>query len=245
MTVAYQPRDYAFGCPGMVMTDYGRAWLRNLLQGVSQRPPLFLQLGLHDWGGELFQRLQNPALTVPINRGSVLLPQLTAEYREAAILDEREQPLAVMPLHVSQHQAAGLIEDLRVRVLMRPGTFVHDGRLSTPSFANSCRLVNGAVDCSEEPAEEPEELFADDELATEVPDGFWGGADDDDDEGDATAGGIEPDATANVPISIGVRNGRRVRVGWKLPRTYLFMGIEPGFYLHFYKTTRMHEVGHG
>lgn len=236
---------------GMILTPVGQAWLRSLLSNIGQFPPLTLELGTFEWGNAVYQRVQRPILSIPANAGSILLDRLTERYTEAGIVNQAGQTLAVTTLDVSQNNAPGLFELLRLRVLVHTGTTRRDQKTPAVKFANStCRLVAGVMDCDQAAAAGgyvPLNLIPDPELATEAPPGWVPPG-----QKTATAASDDPDLpvpallsptdSIGVNVGIGSRWGMRVHAGWRLPRSRMWMGIEPGIYLHIMKTTRFYHA---
>lgn len=229
---------------GMTLTPYGRTWLRSLLSGINRRQPLTLELGEYEWAGNLYQRVQQPVLSIPANAGPALLDATNGRYTEAGIVDAAGQTLAVTPLDVEQNQHPGVLEFLRMRVLINPDSSRFNHKIKAPAFANSsCRMVDGVMDCPEISAELNLPAEPDTELATEIPPGWKppGQQAPDDVEESDPGSLLHPTDSIGVNIGFGSRWGMRVNAGWKLPRTRLFIGMEPGFYLHILKTTRFYH----
>lgn len=221
----------------MTLTPFGRGWLRNLLSAIGQHQPLELQLGTHDWGNKLYQKVQAPVRNMVINQGSVLLPRATERYTEAGLVTVSGQTLAVTSLDVEQLNDVGICEQLRCAVLIQPAGFASRSAQDAPAFVNSikppvvvvpntewsaggCRRINGTVICDDSatppPPPEPEPEQPEPE---------------------------QPNVADTIPfyVGFGTREARHTRAGWRLPRQQLYIGVNPGIVLHILKTTRLYH----
>ncbi len=236
---------------GMKLTPYGRIWFKTLLSGVNRTPVVSLQLGTYNWDKQLYQRVQQPVVTLSANALGQLIDNGDYQFTEAGLLDENGQTIAVTPLDVQMSNQTGLLEYLRWKVLIQPATSRMAEKLVSVSFQNSvCRLINGEMNCNDHATERPDyELStADDEEWAEAPEGtqnvgeLFDRAEPEDATPQSETSGpleaLEPTDSIYTTISFASRWGQRVKAGWKLPKTRLYAGAEPGFYLHILKTTR-------
>ncbi len=231
---------------GMILTPYGRIWLRSLLSGVMRLSPLTLQLGQYRWESKRFERVQQPVRELPVRNGSVLLSNLNEHYTEAGLLDAAGQTLAVCPLEVACCNAEGVIEFLRWRLLLQSSSSRLDQMIPAPKFDGSVyKLGGGNVDPVPMPLElpkNPDDTFATAPAGTQRVEELFDRAPNKNNNVVDPIEMIQPDASIHTSVGFASRWGMRVRAGWKLPRTRLFLGVEPGIYLHVLKTTRLHHA---